>query len=414
MRKAAIAFVILVLMVAAFAIFVLPLRLLNQLMPSPVKAREIAVPELTSRMNNFTLKLYGELLRDNWKRNIVVSPFNAYIALTLLYEGTNGTTRTEIGEVLGLIGVDPCNAYQQLLDSLPLNMDDNTTLIITNAVWLREGFSFKTKYIETVRKYYKAEVKYFNNVPQLVTEVNSWVSKKTRGLIKNILNPNDVSENVVAVLVSAIYFKGEWVEKFKPIGPFKFWAGEEYVNAPGMEVISDVIKVVHGADYTAVEIPYKNINITMVIIMPEKYTDIPSKYEELILDALRRLNRANTRKTVWLTMPKFNISLKTNMVNHLQNMGIVEVFTPGKADLTRMANVRVGEIWADKIIHQAVIKVNEEGTEAAATTVIVIVRGPLQADEKVVVNKPFIYVLRDKETNTILFIGHIINPIESE
>ena len=148
--------------------------------------------------------------------------------------------------------------------------------------------------------------------------------------------------------------------------------------------------------------------------MPEKYTDIPGKYEELILDALRRLDRTITRKTVWLIMPKFNISLKTNMVSHLQNMGIVEVFTPGKADLTRMANVRVGEIWADKIIHQAVIKVNEEGTEATAATVIVVVTGLPQADEKVVVNKPFIYILRDKKTNTILFIGHIINPIESE
>lgn len=414
MRKAAIAFVVLMLLVATFAIFVLPLGLLNQLMPSPVEAREITVPELTSKINNFTLKLYGELLGNNWKRNIVVSPFNVYVALTLLYEGANGTTRTEMGEVLDLIGVDPRNAYQQLLDSLPLSMDDDTALIIANAVWLREGFPFKTKYVETVKKYYKAEVKYFDNVPQLVIEVNNWVSEKTRGLIKDILNPNAVSEDVVAVLVSAIYFKGEWVEKFKPIGPFKFWTGEEYVNAPGMEVISDVVKVVHGADYTAVEIPYKNTNITMVIIIPEKYTDIPSKYEELILDALRRLDRANTRKTVWLIMPKFNISLKTNMVSHLQNMGIVEVFTPGKADLTRMANVKVGEIWADKIIHQAVIKVNEEGTEATAATVIVVVTGLPQADEKVVVNKPFIYILRDKKTNTILFIGHVINPIESE
>jgi len=414
MRKAAIAFVVLMLLVATFAIFVLPLGLLNQLMPSPVEAREITVPELTSKINNFTLKLYGELLGNNWKRNIVVSPFNVYVALTLLYEGANGTTRTEMGEVLDLIGVDPRNAYQQLLNSLPLSMDDDTALIIANAVWLREGFPFKTKYVETVKKYYKAEVKYFDNVPQLVIEVNNWVSEKTRGLIKDILNPNAVSEDVVAVLVSAIYFKGEWVEKFKPIGPFKFWTGEEYVNAPGMEVISDVVKVVHGADYTAVEIPYKNTNITMVIIIPEKYTDIPSKYEELILDALRRLDRANTRKTVWLIMPKFNISLKTNMVSHLQNMGIVEVFTPGKADLTRMANVKVGEIWADKIIHQAVIKVNEKGTEAAAATVIVVVTGLPQADERVVVNKPFIYILRDKKTNTILFIGHVINPIESE
>jgi len=413
MRKAAIAFVVLVLIVATLVTFVLPLKLLNQLVPSPIEAKEITVPELTSRINNFTLELYGELLKDNWKRNIVVSPFNVYVALTLLYEGANGTTRTEIGKVLDLIGVDPCNAYQQLLDSLPLSTDDDTALIIANAVWLREGFPFKTKYVETVKKYYRAEVKYFNDVSQLVAEVNGWVSEKTRGLIKNILNPNAVSEDVVAVLVSAIYFKGEWVKKFKPIGPLRFWTGEEYVNAPGMEVISDVIKVVHGTDYTAVEIPYKNTSITMVIIVPEKYNDIPVKYKELVLDALRRLNESNTEETVWLIMPKFNITLKTNIVNYLQNMGMTEVFTPGKADLTKMANVKAGEIWVDKIIHQAVIKVNEKGTEAAAATAIIVETGLPQVGEKVIVNKPFIYMLRDKETNTILFIGHVINPAET-
>ena len=413
MRKAAIAFVVLVLIVATLVTFVLPLKLLNQLVPSPIEAKEITVPELTSRINNFTLELYGELLKDNWKRNIVVSPFNVYVALTLLYEGANGTTRTEIGKVLDLIGVDPCNAYQQLLDSLPLSTDDDTALIIANAVWLREGFPFKTKYVETVKKYYRAEVKYFNNVPQLVTEVNNWVSEKTRGLIKNILNPNAVSEDAVAVLVSAIYFKGEWVKKFKPIKSLRFQAGEKYVNVPGMEVISDVIKVVHGAGYTAVEIPYKNTSITMVIIVPEKYNDIPVKYKELVLDALRRLNESNTEETVWLIMPKFNITLKTNIVNYLQNMGMTEVFTPGKADLTKMANVKAGEIWVDKIIHQAVIKVNEKGTEAAAATAIIVPTGFPQVYEKVIVDKPFIYMLRDKETNTILFVGHVINPVET-
>jgi len=413
MRKAAIAFAVLVLLVATFAIFVSPLGLLNQLVPSPIKAKEITVPELTSKINNFTLELYGELLRDNWKRNVVVSPFNVYVALTLLYEGANGTTRTEMGKVLDFIGVDPCNAYQQLLDSLPLSTDDDTALIIANAVWLREGFPFKTKYVEAVKKYYRAEVKYFNNVPQLVTEVNNWVSEKTRGLIKNILNPNAVSEDAVAVLVSAIYFKGEWVKKFKPIKSLRFQAGEKYVNVPGMEVISDVIKVVHGAGYTAVEIPYKNTSITMVIIVPEKYNDIPVKYKELVLDALRRLNESNTEETVWLIMPKFNITLKTNIVNYLQNMGMTEVFTPGKADLTKMANVKAGEIWVDKIIHQAVIKVNEKGTEAAAATAIIVETGLPQVGEKVIVNKPFIYMLRDKETNTILFIGHVINPAET-
>lgn len=106
------------------------------------------------------------------------------------------------------------------------------------------------------------------------------------GLIKDNLNPNAISEYVAAVLVSAVYFKAEWVEKFEPIGLLKFWTREDYVKTPRMGVIIEVVKVVHEAEYTAVEIPYKNTSITMVMIIPRERTEISVKYEELIINAL--------------------------------------------------------------------------------------------------------------------------------
>lgn len=133
-------------------------------LPSPVEAREISVPELASRINSFTLSLYGELLKESWNRNVIVSPFNVYIALTLLYEGANGSTRTEMGKALNLTGISSYNAYRRLLDFLPLNSSDETALIIANAIWLRQGFLFKTGYAEEVAKYYGAETNYFSNV----------------------------------------------------------------------------------------------------------------------------------------------------------------------------------------------------------------------------------------------------------
>jgi len=375
-------------------------------------ASSIDVPGLVGRINDFTLNLYGVFLEKYWSRNVVVSPFNVYVALTLLYEGANGSTREELGSVMGLTNVSVHEAYQKLLNTLPISESNDSVLIMANAVWLRQGFPFRNEYIEFVSRYYDAEVRYFNSVGQLVSEVNSWVNAKTRGLIKELLDRGDVREDAVAVIASVIYFKARWAEEFKPTSPIDFWTEEDYVKAPAMELTSDKLKVVHGSDYIAVKIPYSNTNISMVIIVPEKYVSIRSTYKNMVMEALSKLRNCS-KKTVRLIMPKFNITLRTDLVEILENMGVKEVFTPGKADLTRMANVGIGDVWVDKVVHQAVIKVDEKGTEAAAATAVVVSEAFPMVDEEVVVNKPFIFMLWDENSSAILFIGHVVNPTET-
>ena len=411
-----VAMIILATIVISFTM--LPIELYNAnvgaLNPSNESSfNEVSVPELVERINNFTLKVYGRVLERNWNKNTVVSPFNIYIALTLLYEGANGSTRRELGSAMGLADNSLCKAYQELLGYLPLNNNDNTALIVANAIWLKQGYPFREEYIELVRKCYDAEVKYFESIGQLVSDINEWVSTKTRGLIRELISRDDVDENVVAVIVSVIYFKANWVEEFKPTSPIRFWTGEAYVEVPAMELISDKLRVIHGDGYTVVEVPYNNTSISMIVIVPENHNDIRYKYQKLVIEALNKLKEESSRRKIWLIMPKFNITLRTDLVEVLKELGVREVFTPGRADLTRMANVGVGSIWVSKVVHQAVIKVNEKGTEAAAATAIIIVESLPVVDEEVVVDKPFIYMIWDRNTNTILFIGHVVNPIEA-
>ena len=263
-----------------------------------------------------------------------------------------------------------------------------------------------------MNKCYGAEVRYFNSVDQLVSEVNSWVNAKTRGLIKELLDRGDVSEDTIAVIASVIYFKAKWLEEFEPTSPIDFWTGEEYVKVPAMELASDELKVVHGSDYVAVEIPYSNTNISMIIIVPEDFGSLQSTYRDVVMEAPGKLRNCS-RKTLRLVMPKFNITLRTDLVGILKDMGVREVFAPGKADLTRMADVGVGDMWVDKVVHQAVIKVNEKGTEAAAATAVVVKEAFPIVDEEVVIDKPFIFMFWDRGSNTILFIGHVVNPTET-
>jgi serine protease inhibitor len=386
----------------------------GEVAPPVVVAGSLSLEDLVARVNGFTLNLYGLLLDSGG--NVVVSPFNVYIALTMLYEGSSSTTREELGKAMGLDGGDACRAYQQLLSMLPVGSGGNTTLYVANGAWLREGFPFKEDYVSRVRECFESEVRYFKpgELDALVGDVNGWVSERTNGLIRELLSRSDVDDRVVAVLISVVYFKSLWLREFEPYGEIDFWTGRDRVKVKAMEVEGRHLKVVRGKDYVAVEIPYRDTSISMVVVMPEDFTNIKARYRELLQEALSRIDEARPGAYVHLAMPRFNITFKSELKGYLEMLGIREAFKPGVADLTRMAHVQKGDLYVDKVVHQTVIKVNEKGTEAAAATAVIakVLSQPLYQEE-VIINKPFIFIVRDRESKIILFIGHVINPSET-
>jgi len=407
--------VIALIAVSAISIPFLMRKPLQQPQPgSVVEAKELTLSQLVERVNGFTLNLHGLLLRNHTSENLVVSPFNAYVALTMLYEGSNSSTREELGKVMGLDNVDACSAYRELISILPIGRNNTAALYVANGAWLREGFPFRDDYVLRVKQCFNGYVEYFTSIDELVESVNRWVEEKTNGLIKNLLNRYQVSDNTVAVLVSAIYFKADWLKEFTPIGKIRFWNGSEWIYVDGMDVEGDHLRVVNTDEYIAVEIPYKDTSLSMVIIMPRDFKEAVGSVRELITKALENIDNASPIPSVYLVMPKFNISFNKVLNSVLWEMGIREAFQPGVADLTRMAHVARGSIWVDKVIQKAVIKVNEKGTEAAAATAIIILTSAPVYNVEVVVDKPFIYILRDRDSKVILFIGHVVDPAKSE
>jgi len=381
--------------------------------PTPggvVEAEELTLPQLVEKANNFTLNLYGLLLRDHSSENLVVSPFNVYVALTMLYEGTNTSTREELGKVMGLNSADACSAYRELISMLPIGGNNTAVLYVANGAWLREGFPFRDEYVSRVKQCFNGYVEYFTSIDELVESVNKWVEEKTNGLIKNLLSRDLVPPDTVAVLVSAIYFKADWLKEFKPYGEIRFWNGSEWIYVNGMHVEGDHLRVVNTSEYIAVEIPYKDTSLSMVIIMPRDFKEAVGDVRELVTKAIENIDNASPILRAHLVMPKFNISFNKVLNGVLWEMGIREVFQPGIADLTRMARVARGSIWVDKVIQKAVIKVNEKGTEAAAVTAIFVLTSAPVYNIEVVVDKPFIYILRDRDSKAILFIGHVVDP----
>jgi len=411
---------VVVLLVALVALSVVSIPFLlrkTPQQPTPggvVEAEEVTLPQLVEKANNFTLNLYGLLLRDHSSENLVVSPFNVYVALTMLYEGTNTSTREELGKVMGLNSADACSAYRELISMLPIGGNNTAVLYVANGAWLREGFPFRDEYVSRVKQCFNGYVEYFTSIDELVESVNKWVEEKTNGLIKNLLSRDLVPPDTVAVLVSAIYFKADWLKEFKPYGKIKFWNGSEWIYVNGMHVEGDHLRVVNTSEYIAVEIPYKDTSLSMVIIMPRDFKEAVGDVRELVTKALENIDNASPIPRVHLVMPKFNVSFNKVLNGVLWEMGIREVFQPGIADLTRMAHIARGSIWVDKVIQKAVIKVNEKGTEAAAVTAIFVLTSAPVYNIEVVVDKPFIYILRDRDSKAILFVGHVVDPAKSD
>jgi serpin B len=413
MKNRIIVYMLMIFIAISFSTFYL-IKTFHENISPAVVVRSLSMSELVEKINSFTIDLYGLSLNNYVDENIVLSPFNIYVALTMLYEGTESDTRDELGKALGLYNVDVCEAYQRLLSILPLGSGGDTTFYMGNAAWFRGVLreSFREDYIEKIEKCFNGEIKYFDDIDQLVYEVNKWVDVKTNGSIRRLIDRSDVSDFTIAVLVSVIYFKSLWLKEFKSYGEIKFLTKNGWVNVKAMDVAGDHMKIVRENNYVAVEIPYKDTSISMIIIMPNNFTEFSLRYKEYIKDALYKLDISRPGVYAHLIMPKFNVTFNIDMNSYLMKLGIRKIFTP-EADLSRMIRGG-GGAYVSKIVHQAVIKVNEKGTEAAAATGVLIVTSAIIYPEEVVINKPFIYMLRDSKSKAVLFIGHIIDPSRSE
>lgn len=383
--------------------------------PAVVYAEELTKPELVSRINGFTLRLYGEVLRDHAWENLVLSPFNVYVALTLLYEGSGGRTLEEVGDALMLHDVNACTAYRELLSALPTNAGKDTALMIANGAWLRQDLRVWEDYVGRVKGCYGAEVRHFSDPYSAVVDINSWVRGKTCGLIDQLIPPSYVNNDLVAVLVSAIYFRAEWVTKFEPYGNLTFHTPSEDVKAPFMEAVWGNAGYYEGDGYRALMLPYKNTSVAMVIIMPDDPSWLTTRYEEMVKEAINHFRWEPVYGgSVRVVMPKFEIRFGDrgpDIVPYLRKLGIREAFDPERANFSRMTPD--SGVYVGHVLHKAVIRVYENGTEAAAATAsMMFLSAPPPADVNILINRPFLYMLWDRDSGTIIFIGQLINPAE--
>jgi serpin B len=368
-------------------------------------------PELVDSMNRFTFNLYQELSQED-ESNIFISPFSISTALTMLYNGVDGVTKEEMQQVLELnnMDLDAINdTYQKLMLSL-LRADANVKLNVANSVWIRDEFIPKEAYIETLKEYFFAEVFTENfKTRETVNAINNWIDTTTDGMIDEMIEKID--PETVMYLINAIYFKGHWTHPFDEKFTQKelFHMGETSSDVDMMHQFED-LNFFYNDDLLGVELPYGRERLSMYAFVPRDGQDLNQIFQTLDYDSFGYFfQEFNAFQNVEVKLPKFRVEYGIKELKDvLMTMGIEEVFEEGKANLSKIGD----RLFVDSVSHKAIIEVNEKGSEAAAATVIDIktesaVIRETNIEPIFIADEPFFFVIRDKYTNTILFMGKV-------
>jgi len=371
--------------------------------------------------NQFAFDLYSEYKSE--KGNIFFSPYSISTALTMTYEGARGKTAEEMQAVLRI----PKDDEKRRLESARIYNQINESnkdykLSTANALWAQKDYQFLEEYINNTEEYYGGKttnLDFIKETEKSRVTINDWVEDQTNNKIKNLIPKGAINEITRLVLTNAIYFKGTWVLQFDKKDTkdedFKTSFGKT-IKVPMMKLIGDdaEFNYVRADNVQILELPYDSEDLSMLLILPEENNF--KKVEKLInAKKLSEWKSVFKKQRVDIYIPKFKFETKYFMVETLKEMGMSDAFVFGAADFSGMDGTR--NLYIDNVIHQAFVEVNEEGTEAAAATAVIMGWGSVGDVEEPVISvfradHPFIFIIQQKETGNILFMGRVSNPNE--
>lgn len=411
---------ILVLLVAAVsaAVYVFDLDFNSGVSGHPLAvdtyATDESVSTLSTSMNTFAFDLYRQFSQGE-EGNVFFSPYSLFVALAMTYEGARGTTALEMQDVLHF----PQNNETSLCSfgriyNL-LNHDKEYILNTANALWIQENGSILEEYIGFLEHYYMAQATNVDfHFPEDAAQIiNRWVDKNTHGKIPDFLTSDDIDPLTRLILTNAIYFKGLWETPFDTEKTqetdFAVSPGES-IRVPMMHSSSDL-----GCNYTEtetlqiVELPFQGDTLSMVILLP-KSNDLSGLEEMMTYSDFSAWKTSLSHQKVSVALPTFKLETRYKVGNYLKEMGMMVPFT-GAADFSGMTGSR--DLHIGKVIHQAVIEVTEEGSEAAAATSIHMeLTSSLQDSISFMADHPFLFFIQHKQTGVILFMGRMQNPLD--
>lgn len=369
--------------------------------------------QVISNSNAFGIDLFTRTAAAE-SQNLMLSPLSASTALTMLLNGCGGNTYTQLKSTLNYpedMTIEEVNeAYKSLVSQL-LIADSKVKLALANAIFYRNGFAVKSPFLNTMSTNFDAHIQALDfTAPSALSDINGWASDNTFGKVPKVLNQIDA--NAAMFLMNALYFKGDWSYQFDKdltaLRPFYLDNGSS-VNVSTMTGELGA-RVAYGNSYRAIELPYGRTNFTMVIVVPENtLANFYQSFSGSVWNSITTALDANTSfGKVDVFMPRFKFSYEKVLNDQLKSMGMVDAFDEVLADLSGIADA---SIFVSFVKQNTFVEVNEEGTEAAAVTTIGVNFTSVPLDPPpFVIDKPFVFAIRERTTNTLMFIGQVTDP----
>ena len=410
-----------------------PLRsLFSTCLVLPVALRAAEVPatatsdraEAARGNNAFAIELYGRL--RNQSGNLFFSPESISTALAMTYAGARADTAAEMAKTMHFT-MPPGHLHPAMGELLRDRnaAHDGYQLKEADALWVQTGYSLLPEFIKLNKDNYEADldhVDFINGTEASRQTINIWVEKRTENKIRELLQPGSLDRDTRLVLTNAIYFKGDWEVQFKKEDTknedFRLFAGRA-IKTPLMHITRG-FNYFDGVSFQALEIPYKKKELSMIVLLPKAMEGLSAFEQSLTPAKMQQLVRQLwPAGTVIVTMPKFKMEAQFRLKDTLIAMGMKKAFDMKMADFSGIASretmQRDGNLSISAVIHKAYVDVNEEGTEAAAATavtVITLAARPTPPTPPIIfrADHPFMFLIRDNRSGSILFIGRVTNP----
>jgi serpin B len=366
--------------------------------------------------NAFAFALYGQLRNRNG--NLFFSPESISTALAMAYAGARGSTASEMAKTLHFTLPQPQlnPAMGALLSDLNA-VHDGYQLTVANALWAQQGYTFLDAFLQLLKTDYGAglnQVDFKGAAEAARLTINRWVEQKTQDKIKDLLQPGTLAPSTRLVLTNAIYFKGDWQTQFDKTQTRDedFYPSQAQTKKVAFMHRESSFSYFDGGTFQLLELPYKSKELSLVVLLPKDRSGLSALEQSLTASNTQQwLSQVVQRDKVIVALPKFKSTQQFELGGTLGAMGMAQAFS-GSADFSGMTGKH--DLAISDVIHKAYIDVNEEGTEAAAATAVgfraLAMRGPVEQPPVFRADHPFIFLIRDNRSSSILFLGRMADP----
>ncbi|XP_061272643.1 neuroserpin [Bos javanicus] len=368
-----------------------------------------------------SVNMYNHLRATGEDENILFSPLSVTLAMGMLELGAQGSTLKEIRHSMGYDSLKNGEEFSFLKDLSHMVTAEESQYVmkIANSLFVQNGFHISEEFLQMIKKYFNAEVNHvdFSQNVAVANYINKWVENNTNSLLKDLVSPRDFDAVTHLALINAVYFKGSWKSQFRPENtrtfsftkddesevqiPMMYQQGEFYYGE-----FSDGSNEAGGI-YQVLEIPYEGDAISMMLVLSRQ--EVPLATLEPLVKAQLIEEWANSvkKQKVEVYLPRFTVEQEIDLKDVLKALGVTEVFIKN-ANLTALSDNK--EIFLSKAIHKCFIEVNEEGSEAAAASGMIAISRMAVLYPQVIVDHPFFFLIRNRRTGTILFMGRVMHP----